>query len=386
MESEFQIPNLPPPEDYRFTGVENVMTPALVIYPEYVDSNIRETIRLLGGQPDRWRPHVKTSKLAFVMERFVDHGVTTFKCSTTLELLTICGAGAADVLVAYPITGPAARRVREIAAMYPEIRVSVLVESPQQVQQWAGSGIGVFIDVNPGMDRTGIPQANADVIINLVEFVSRQGIPFRGLHYYDGHLSMPDLAERQAAAHKGYDGLLPIIDELERRDLGFGELITAGTPAFPCTASYGGFARRRFLHRASPGTVVYADCSSLNSLPKEYGYRPAAVVMSTVVSRPSSSIVTCDAGHKTVSADAGVPTCAILGYPHLRPLKPSEEHLPVEVSDGAKTPEIGDNLFLVPRHICPTVNNFDCAVIVSNGRIVGVENVTARGREAPLGL
>jgi D-serine deaminase-like pyridoxal phosphate-dependent protein len=384
MDSEFQIPNLPPTEDYRFAGSENVMTPALVIYPEYVDSNIRETIRLLGGQPDRWRPHVKTSKLAFVMKRFVDHGVTTFKCSTTLELLTICGAGAADVLIAYPMTGPGARRVREIAAMYPEIRVSVLVESPQQVQQWAGSGIGVFIDVNPGMDRTGIPQANADVIINLAEFVSRQGIPFRGVHYYDGHLSMPDLAERQAAAHKGYDALVPIIDELERRDLGFGELITAGTPAFPCSASYNGFAGRRFLHRASPGTVVYADCSSLNSLPKEYGYRPAAVVMSTVVSRPSSSIITCDAGHKTVSADAGVPTCAVLGHPHLTPLKPSEEHLPVEVSDGAQTPEIGDNLFLVPRHICPTVNNFDHAVIVSNGRIVGVEKVTARGREAPL--
>jgi D-serine deaminase-like pyridoxal phosphate-dependent protein len=35
----------------------------------------------------------------------------------------------------------------------------------------------------------------------------------------------------------------------------------------------------------------------------------------------------------------------------------------------------------VPRHVCPTVNNFDHALIVAAGGIIGVERVTARGRE-----
>jgi len=44
-------------------------------------------------------------------------------------------------------------------------------------------------------------------------------------------------------------------------------------------------------------------------------------------------------------------------------------------------PSIGDALYLLPKHICPTVNNFDHALIVEDGSIVSVEKVTARGRE-----
>jgi D-serine deaminase-like pyridoxal phosphate-dependent protein len=51
---------------------------------------------------------------------------------------------------------------------------------------------------------------------------------------------------------------------------------------------------------------------------------------------------------------------------------------------GGKPPRIGDVLYLMPRHVCPTVNNFNDALIVSAGRIERVERVTARGREHPL--
>ncbi len=67
------------------------------------------------------------------------------------------------------------------------------------------------------------------------------------------------------------------------------------------------------------------------------------------------------------------------------PLKPSEEHLPIEISGGT-VPAIGELLYLIPRHVCPTVNNFDDAVIVEHGRVVGVKPVTARGHEIPLAV
>jgi hypothetical protein len=65
-------------------------------------------------------------------------------------------------------------------------------------------------------------------------------------------------------------------------------------------------------------------------------------------------------------------------------LTPSEEHLPLGSAEEVSRPEIGDVLYLLPRHVCPTVNNFDDAVLVRNGQIVSVERVSARGREAPL--
>ena len=51
-------------ERYRISDIDNVLTPALVVYPEIIASNIERTLHLLGGDPDRWRAHIKTAKLA----------------------------------------------------------------------------------------------------------------------------------------------------------------------------------------------------------------------------------------------------------------------------------------------------------------------------------
>ncbi len=369
---------------YLINDIERVMTPALVIYTDIVDSNINVTLRLLDGRADGWRPHVKTSKIASVMRRMVERGISNFKCSTTLELATICEVGARDALLAYPATGANARRAREIANKFPDVRLSALVEDAEQIEAWRGSRFGLFIDVNPGMDRTGIEQARGDEIISLARAIRSAGLEFRGLHYYDGHLSKYDLAEREQIAHQGYDRLMEIVAAFERRDIPVAEVITAGTPAFPCSISYPQFSGASFIHRVSPGTVVYSDCTSLAQLPESWGYRPAAVVVSTVVSRPTSHRITCDAGHKTVSADAGVPTCLVLGRADLNPARPSEEHLPIDLTDESQPLALGDALYLVPRHVCPTVNNFDHAIIVEGGRVTSMERVTARGREAPI--
>ncbi len=369
---------------YRIKGIEQVLTPALAIYAEKVEANIATTLRLLGDDPDRWRPHVKTAKLGCIMRRLVERGVTHFKCATTLELTTAIEAGASDILLAYPAVGANARRVQEIADQFPALKISALIEDLAQIRVWVKGRTGLFIDINPGMHRTGIEQERSEAIVRLAQAIVEAGLSFRGLHYYDGHLNGFDLRRREALAHRGYDRLMEIVAALSRAGIPVPEVITAGTPTFPCTLSYLGFVKAPFVHRASPGTVVYCDTNSLAALPQEYSYRPAALVVSTVVSHPAPSRFTCDAGHKTVSADAGVPTCTVLGHPQLRPQSPSEEHLPIEVPPGAQKPAIGELLYLIPRHICPTVNNFDHALIVSENRIVTVERVTSRGREAPL--
>ncbi len=363
--------------NYSIEDAKSLLTPALAIYPEIVDSNIDATLRLLGGDANRWRPHVKTAKLGFIMRRLAEHGVVQAKCSTSMELAAACEAGIKDVLLAYPVVGANAARVRDLAEKYPNARISVLVENPDQLAAWKGTRIGIVIDVNPGMDRTGIEQ---DRVAAILEVARAAGPAFRGLHYYDGHVASHGLEEREKIAHRGYDRLMEIVDAFDQP---VEEVITSGTPAFPCSVSYAPFRSGKFVHRTSPGTVVYSDATSMTQLPAGWGYQPAAVVVSTVVSHPKANYLTCDAGHKSVSADAGVPTCEVAGRPDLRPLKPSEEHLPIEVLGGAR-PEIGESLYLIPRHVCPTVNNFDDALIIVGGRVVGVERVTARGHERPL--
>lgn len=374
---QYTIPEAP----YRIEGVSKLMTPALAIYEEVVDSNIEATLRVLGGDANRWRPHVKTAKLGYVMRKLALRGVTAVKCATTLELLTACESGATDALLAYSVVGANAERVLAIAAAHPAVKISVLVESPEQAARWQGTGIGVFIDVNSGMNRTGIESDHTSAIVSLACSVDQ----FRGLHFYDGHMSIEDPDERQKAAWAGYDKLMELVAACEQAGAKVGEVITSGTPAFPCGAAYAGFRNASFVHRVSPGTVVYCDTVSLGQLPG-LGYQAAVAVVVSVVSHPLGGRFTCDGGHKAVSADAGVPTCAVAGHPEFTPLKPSEEHLPVDVvpGSGSAVPAIGEVLYLIPRHVCPTVNNFNDALLIENGRVKAIEPVTARGRERAL--
>ncbi len=369
---------------YEFAEASRVLTPALVLYPEIIRANVDSVLSLLDGKAERWRPHVKTSKSLAVMRILVDRGIGHFKCATTLELLAVCQAGATDVLVAYPAVGPMVTRITEIAAAFPGVRISVLSDSIGQLHAWRGTRIGVFVDLNSGMDRTGVPQEDSDGIVQLAKAVVAAGIELRGLHYYDGHYHFEEPQKRMVLAHRGYDRLLAIVAQLQRAGLPVREITTSGTPTFPCALAYAGFRDAGFIHRVSPGTIVFGDATSTVQLPSDYRCAPAALVLSRVVSHPRSNIITCDAGHKSVSVDIGVPNCDIVGHPDLKPLKPTEEHLPIEVPEGVEKPAIGEELYLIPRHVCPTVNNFDRALLVEGGRIVGTDTITARGHEGPL--
>ena len=378
------LQNFPADHRYRVLDSDPVLTPALIVYPEAITSNIQCTLNLLDGYADRWRTHIKTAKLNFTLRVMLDRGVRNFKCATTLELHEACHSGATDVLVAYPVMAANARRVHEISRQFPEVAISVLVEHEEQIRQWRGSRIGIFLDINPGMNRTGIEQTSRQRALDLSRAAKQVGLEFRGLHYYDGQFGSVDEPERTRSAHAGYDRLMELVRELEHAGVQVPEIVTAGTPALPCSLSYNAFRSGKFIHRVSPGTIVYNDATSLAQLPPLYGYAPAALVLTRVVSQPHPGIVTCDAGHKAVSADAGVPTCVVVDHPELTPIGPSEEHLPLAVKEGALAPRIGDLLYLLPRHVCPTINNFDAALIVRNGRIESVEKVSARGHEGPL--
>ena len=358
-----------------------VRTPALLIEPARVEANIRAIVAQLGGNPARWRPHVKTAKLGAVMRMMLAAGLARFKCATTLELKALLDVGACDVLVSFPHVGANAARIRELAAAHPAARVTALIETEAHLASWRGSGLGLFVDLNPGMNRTG-GTPDAARIVALSRAIAAAGCEFRGLHWYDGQMhSFERLDERDRAAHDGYDRLGALVAALAGSGIRVPEVIVAGTPATVSAATYPGFSDWPTDVQVSPGTVVYNDTTSLGQLPATWGLTAAVHVLTTVVSHPTPTRFTCDAGHKSVAADAGVPTCAVVDHPEWTPARPSEEHLPVDVPPGTPLPAIGTSLLLIPRHVCPTVNNFDEALFVRDGRVASAERVTARGRE-----
>lgn len=358
-----------------------LLSPALVVYLDHVRENVRRVVDLAGGDPGRWRPHVKTTKIPEVWAELARAGLRHFKSATVreaevlLEVLEAEGIGG-DVLVAFPLLGPALRRLRQVAERFPGSRLSVLCEDPDLVPD-VPRGVGVWVDLNPGMDRTGVPVRDS----RRVRAIARAaGERFRGLHYYDGHLHDPDPAERRRRAFAGYGELLALHANLEREGRAVEEIVTAGTPTFLAALEYGPLRRLEgTVHRVSPGTVVFHDARSAEENP-ELELSPAALVFSRVVSHPRPGRVTCDAGSKAIAAEAGDPVAHVLGHPELVAQTPNEEHLPLAVTSG-DPPARGTELLLVPRHVCPTINLAEEAVLVEGGKLRGVVPVAARGHE-----
>jgi D-serine deaminase-like pyridoxal phosphate-dependent protein len=364
------------------TTAERLFSPALVVFMDLVRANLRQMLHYLGGDPNRWRPHLKTTKIPQVWRELIAVGVRHFKCATTREaevllgLLDEMGIRDADLLVAYPLLPPNLDKVVALAAAHPETRVSILSEHPEHAASLPPD-VGVFVDINPQMNRTGIPMTDVAAIAGVARAA---GSRMRGLHFYDGHVRDGERQVRRQRSWRLYDGLVRIHAALVAESIRVDELITSGTPAFPYALSHRGLAELEGLvHRVSPGTVVLHDAFS-DDLLDDVELQPAALLFTRVVSHPESGIVTCDAGSKSLAAEAGSPVAFVLGHPELVPQTPSEEHLPLRVTDGPPPPR-GTALMLVPRHVCPTVNLAEKALVIESGREPVEVEVAARAHD-----
>jgi D-serine deaminase-like pyridoxal phosphate-dependent protein len=366
------------PELFLVDGMHAAQTPTLVINQDALTGNVAAMRRMLG---DRWRPHVKTAKLAWTMSRMVAMGVKRCKCATTLELKVALDAGFEDVLVAVAHRGPAARRIGELAASTDQ-RVSVLIEDPSCLNQWRGTDVAIFIDMDPGTRRSGIPYRDGRVVRALARAVAAAGLVMRGLHSYEGGPVGATKKDRRDWCEQGYDALCRLWGELRSDGHPIEELVTSGSRTWPWALAHAGLAALSVEHTVSPGTVVYSDARTILEAPASDFLSPAAVVVTRVTSI-SRKRITLDAGHKAISPSADGPGGVVLGYSGLELQKPSEEHGPATVPDGSRI-RYGDMLVVLPSHINATVNLHTHAVIVQRGRVVGVELVSARGHDRPL--
>ena len=374
--------------DYALSDelVSRVMTPALIIYADKVEHNIQAMLDYMGGDASRWRPHLKTTKSPYVYGMLIDAGVRNFKCATVrearcvLDVIAERGVSDADVLIAYPLQGPALKVAGELAVEFPKTRLSVLSEDPLHVPQ-IPQNLGIFIDINPEMNRTGIPLNDYQ---SIREVAKAAGERLRGLHFYDGHIHDDNAEERRAASHALYTEVCSTITKLADDGIACGELITSGTPTFRYALDYPGFAGGSIgssdvIHRVSPGTVVFHDFQ-YDSMLEDLDLQPAAMLLSRVISHPQTDLATCDAGSKSIASEAGHPVAFVLGHPELVAKPPSEEHLPLQCTSGEK-PKRGDALLLIPKHVCPTVNLAEQALLVKADGSTEVIEITARAHD-----
>lgn len=362
---------------YHIADIGKTDSPALVVFPERVRANIQTAIRMAGGV-ERLRPHVKTNKSAEVTRLMMQAGIRKFKCATIAEaeMLGMCGAN--DVLLAYQPLGPKLQRFVALIRKYPATRYSCLVdnlaaaEAQSAVFAENGLNVPVFIDLNTGMNRTGITGAEAAVHLYMA-CSALPGIEPVGLQAYDGHIRQTDMVARTAACDEAFLVVEKIKTELEKTDLPPAIVIAGGSPTFPIHA-------RRQNVECSPGTFIYWDKGYSDACP-EQDFLPAAVLLARIISLPANNRICTDLGHKSVAAENELSKRVFfLNTGDLTPVGQSEEHLVLEAPEGhAYQP--GDVLYALPFHICPTVALYERVLTVEHGQLTGEWKNIARDRK-----
>jgi D-serine deaminase-like pyridoxal phosphate-dependent protein len=364
---------------YTVRDTAAVFSPALLFYKDLIRRNVARAVEL-AGDPARLRPHVKTHKTREVVRLALDAGITKHKCATLAEAEMLAGCGVTDVLVAYPMVGPNCARLARLARAYPGCRFAVTVDDADSARALSaataaeGQTVDAVLDLDVGQHRTGVAPGPAAAA--LYEEVGRlPGLRPGGLQVYDGHNRQEDPAERAAAVRRLLEPVLALRDKLDRKGLPTPRLVAGGTPTFPV------FARLDIPGlECSPGTLFLHDHGYGSRFPDVFGFTPAALLLTRVVSRPTPTRVTFDLGHKAVAGDPPLAErVALLGVPDCKPVAHNEEHLTVETPAAGRF-RPGDEVLAVPGHVCPTVALHRQALVVEGGAVTGAWEVASRDR------
>lgn len=350
-------------------------SPCLLLYRERIEHNLRLMLEIAGG-PDRLRPHVKTHKLGPLIARQVELGITKFKCSTIAEAEMTAEAGGKDILLAMPSVGANAQRLAKLAQLYPDVVFSTIADDEETIRfiaaaaQQARVNLGVFLELDCGMGRTGIvPGTHAAFLAKVIKETPR--LAFAGLHAYDGHIHAASLEEREQLCEEAFAPVLAFRQQLQGDGLIVKELVAGGSPTF-------GIHARHPDRTLSPGTTVLWDFGYGDKHP-DLPFLPAAVVLTRVISKPGSDRLTVDLGHKSVAPENPHPRVRFEELPEAEFIMQSEEHLVMKV-DQRERFLIGQALHGVPRHVCPTVSMHGEAFVIEGGQVVDNWQITARNR------
>jgi D-serine deaminase-like pyridoxal phosphate-dependent protein len=351
-----------------------VDTPALVIDADALGRNIAAMAAFARAHGLGLRPHAKTHKSAHIARLQVAAGAVGVCVQKGSEAQALADAGITDLYVSNEVIDPA--KLDRLAALARAVRLAVVVDSELGVDRLgqalarAGATMDVFIEVDVGHGRCGVPPGEVLRLVRRVE--QHPGMRFAGLQAYHGRAQhLRGAAERDAAVHHAASVVRAAQAALGKAGIACPLVTGGGTGTFMFDAASG------LWRELQCGSYVFMDRDYADNEPAGgLRFEQALFVKSQVMSRGASHAV-IDAGHKAHAIDSGLPR---VWDTDLEFVNGGDEH---GILRGAALPALGDTVWLVPGHCDPTVNLHDHYVVVRGGLATGhveaVWPVDARG-------
>ena len=358
-------------------------TPSLIIDVRQAEKNIMEMQKRADRLGVNLRPHTKTHKMPFFAKKQVEAGACGIAVAKIGEAEVMAKSGITDILIANEIVG--IQKYRRLLGLHERITVRSGVDNTFQIDQieevfaQSEKPYEVLIELEVGEQRSGV-ETDQD-LVKLVEYIkTKEHVVLKGIFSHEGHCyKAPDRETCKALAEESYRRTLQAAALVRGCGVEIDIVSIGATPSIMNGGFMEGITELRL------GTYIFMDMGQSRAVGDYSGC--AASVLATVISKPTDTRVVLDTGAKALvpqNRSGGI--CATGGYGCVKGNESVvicnmfDEHGLIENREFHDRTVLGEKLEIIPRHICPTVNLYDEAVLVDQGKILGTVPVLCRGK------
>jgi D-serine deaminase-like pyridoxal phosphate-dependent protein len=361
-----------------------LQTPALVVDLDGMERNIAKMAEHAKAHGIALRPHAKTHKSVEIAKRQIAAGALGQCCAKLGEAEALAEGGIDSILLTSPVVtdGGVERlmalnaRTNDLMATCDNLAIARKLDAAAQAN---GKKLKVFVDIDPGMSRTGIRPG--DGAVELVEYVANaKGLTLAGMQCYAGqaqHMESPN--ERRSASLGVMKEFGELRDRLKAKGIVPPIFSGGGTGTFDIDVD------ARVLTELQVGSYVFMD-RQYNDVWEKPGERTpfetSLFVHSTVISANRDGLATTDAGLKSFATDAEPPRIATGAPDGATYFFFGDEQGGVIYPREGKKLTHGDQIACVVPHCDPTVNLYEVYHAVRGDTLEAIWRVDARGRSA----
>ena len=352
-------------------------TPALVVDLDRLEANVARQAARAKAAGLALRPHAKTHKSAFVAKAQIAAGAVGACCAKPGEAEALAAAGVTGLLITSPIaSADVAERCAVLTRLDPGLMA--VIDNPvgarvlQAACEAEGAEIGVLIDVDVGMGRTGVANVEAAVAL-AAEVAGSPRLHLVGVQGYGGswqHIEGAD--KRLAAVQAGMARLSAVVEALRAGGHACALITGGGTGTVTADAATG------VLNELQCGSYVFMDNQYADALgaDDDGAFQTSLFVQSRVISANAPAWVTIDAGLKAFATDGPPPRPLTAPFVGLAYFYFGDEHGGLPRPTGGPV-VLGDRVELMVPHCDPTVDRYSAYHLVRGDTLVGIEPIQA---------
>jgi len=357
-------------------------TPCLVLDMDILERNLEMMQAAADGAGKNLRPHVKTHKCSSLALKQIEAGAIGVCVAKVSEADSLVKAGLDNILITGPVVTPGKiERLIDLLGLSPNLMV--VVDHPANIElldtalYTKGLSMGVLLDVDVGLNRTGVRPPDALALAG--QIVSRAHLRLRGIQAYAGHVQhIQSYDTRKQSSHRCLEGAVRVFREI-RASLPTCTIFSAsGTGTFDIVLEVAEISELQV------GSYVFMDAEylaigSADDDTRFVSFAPALRLLTTVISANHKGFVTVDAGLKSLYKDGGKPQVIIPEDSALVYDWFGDEYGRITSTDNSELPSLGSVLELVTSHCDPTINLFDKYYLTRGQEVVGTWPIDLRG-------